>query len=104
MSYTDGGYTGSDVAPGEQGEHIAELQARLIEFGFTDLPTDGVVGDSTQEALTTFAADRNLTEGTFKAAVARVAQETRPLRAARWVRRFENPDATYGYMSNTEAG
>jgi peptidoglycan hydrolase-like protein with peptidoglycan-binding domain len=78
MSDTDGYYTGdgADLQPGEQGEHIAELQERLIAIGFAELPTDGVFGESTQEALTTLAADRNLTEGTFVATVAQVAEDT----------------------------
>jgi len=66
--------------PGDSGDRVREVQARLVQIEWLTLPFDGVYGDATTEAVRGFQAKRGfratgvLDERTWK----RLVQMTRP--------------------------
>ena len=107
MSDTGSYYSAQKVelVPEEQGEHIAELQDRLIAVGFSDVSTTGRFDDATEAALSSYAADRNLdvNSNNLGDAVVELATETGPMQTAEWVQRFTVADPmVYGHSANLQ--
>jgi peptidoglycan hydrolase-like protein with peptidoglycan-binding domain len=96
-------YTGDvEVVPEETGAHIEELQNRLRDGGYLNVPADGRFGPETQEALAAFGNDHGANDGSYITILRAVEDQTGPLQSAEWVQRFTVADAAYGHEANID--
>jgi hypothetical protein len=88
MAMTDGSFT--ELAIGEQGEHVTELQERLRDLGH-EVPDTGVFDEQTQLVLTEFATSHGVTDGSTATAVAQLQTETGELKSTEWEAHYTAP-------------
>jgi peptidoglycan hydrolase-like protein with peptidoglycan-binding domain len=91
-----------ELVPEERGDHIEELQVRLHDAGYLNVPADGTFGPETQEALRAFGSDIGLNVDSYSVIIRAVQDQTGPLQSAAWVEKFTAADATYGHSANID--
>jgi hypothetical protein len=92
-------YAGDMEFESEQGEHVTEVQERLVADGKLDEAT-GTFDEATREALREFSREHGGNpDGGDAELVLNLQEQSGALQSAGWTQKFSDPSATYGHQA-----